>query len=69
MTLSDLIKQLTELRKQLPATAPVYLGTAFGNTEHFFTDFDVRTLSNGKIIGLIPSDRWSKNDYKLSEKR
>lgn len=69
MTLADMILQLTQLRKQMPATAPVYLGTAFGNLEHFFTDFDVKALSNGKIIGLIPSDRWSKNDNKHSEKR
>lgn len=67
MTLSDLIKQLTELRKQLPATAPVYLGTAFGDTEHFFTDFDVSKIG-GKIIGFIPSDRWGKHDDNIRKK-
>lgn len=68
MTLADMILQLTQLRKQMPATAPVYLGTAFGDLEHFFTDFDVKILSNGKIIGLIPSDRWKKHDNQNREK-
>lgn len=65
MTLADMIKQLTELRKQMPATAPVYLGTTFGDTEHFFTDFDVMRTGGGKVVGLIPSDRWEKHDNKI----
>ena len=67
MTLADMIKQLTELRKQMPATAPVYLGTAFGDTDRFFTDFCVSKIG-GKIIGFIPSDRWQKHDNDVRKK-
>lgn len=63
MTISDLVKRLTTLQKEIGATAQIKLGKAYNSCDSVFDFFEIKVVGVGKERNIVftPSDSWDKD--------